>query len=95
MDKLFAVKDKTILITGSSGGLGYFFAKGLASRGAKVILNGTNNEKLQKARHLFKAEGFETLAFPFDVTDSKAVNTAVQRITDEAGQIDVLVNKRK
>ncbi len=92
MQDLFSVKDKTVLITGSSGGLGYFFARGLASGGARVILNGTNKEKLNNSRQNLKEQGFETLAFPFDVTSANDVSNAVERINAEEGPIDVLVN---
>lgn len=92
MDELFSVKNKVVLITGSSGGLGYIFSRGLASRQAKVVLNGTNKEKLYNAQRCLKEEGFETHALPFNVTDSKAVNEAVEKIAGEVGPIDVLVN---
>ena len=92
MDELFTVKDKVVLITGSSGGLGYIFSRGLASRGANVVLNGTNKEKLYDAQRCLKEEGFETHAIPFDVTNANSVNEAVERIAGEIGPIDVLVN---
>ena len=92
MEDLFSVKEKAALITGSSGGLGFIFARGLASRGAKVILNGTNKEKLYDAQRCLKEEGFETHAIPFDVTNANSVNEAVERIAGEVGSIDVLVN---
>ena len=46
---LFDIKEKRILITGSSGGLGFIFTHALSEAGAKVIINGTNPEKLKKA----------------------------------------------
>ncbi len=92
MKDLFSVKNKTILITGSSGGLGFTFANGLAARGAKIALNGTNKEKLFEARRRMEEKGFETYAFPFDVTSSKAVNAEIERISSEVGPIDVLIN---
>ncbi|MFW5820874.1 MAG: SDR family NAD(P)-dependent oxidoreductase [Bacteroidota bacterium] len=92
MDELFSVKKKVVLITGSSGGLGYVFARGLASRGAKVVINGTNIEKLYETQRSLKEQGFETHAIPFDVTDADAVKEAMEKIDGEAGPIDVLVN---
>ena len=46
IEKLFSVKDKIILITGSSQGLGLSLVKGFAEAGAKVIINGRNIEKI-------------------------------------------------
>ena len=47
--KLFDLKGKTALITGSSQGIGYALAKGLVEAGCDIILNGRNIEKLRKS----------------------------------------------
>ena len=47
--KLFDLTGKIALVTGSSQGIGFALAKGLAQAGAKIILNGRNKEKLANA----------------------------------------------
>ena len=47
--KLFDLNGKTALITGSSQGIGYALAKGLADAGSDIILNGRNTEKLKQS----------------------------------------------
>jgi len=89
---LFNVKDLNVLITGSSGGLGFIFAEGLASRGARVIINGRNNEKLKQARNLLKGKGYDIHSYVFDVSNPAEVITTVKIIEKEHGPIDVLVN---
>ena len=49
MNELFDVSGKVVLITGSSQGIGYTLAKGFGHAGAKVILNGRNEDKLKLA----------------------------------------------
>ena len=46
---LFSLKDKTALITGSSEGIGFALANGLAEAGAHIVINGRAQEKLSSA----------------------------------------------
>ncbi|MBE4906887.1 glucose 1-dehydrogenase [Bacillus luteolus] len=89
MMDLFSVKDKVVLITGSTRGLGLSFAKGFAQAGAKVILNGRDPIQVQQV--VQSLEG-TTFGYAFDVCDKTAVAEAVDKIEAEVGPIDVLVN---
>ncbi|SMC73761.1 SDR family oxidoreductase [Rhizobium sp. RU36D] len=86
--QLFDLSGKRALVTGSSQGIGFALAKGLAAAGAEVILNGRDEAKLQAARREIGA-GY---SLAFDATDHEAVRTAVDRFEDETGAIDILVN---
>ena len=86
--QLFDLTGKTALITGSSQGIGLALAKGLASAGAKVILNGRNPEKLAEAA----AEVPGAAQLVFDATDHDAVRAAVDGYESSVGPIDILVN---
>jgi gluconate 5-dehydrogenase len=89
---LFNVSGKIALITGSTGGLGNSFAKGLAENGATIILNGRNKEKLDEQVATFKASGYQVHGYVFDVTNSAQINKAVTQITNEVGAVDILIN---
>jgi gluconate 5-dehydrogenase len=89
---LFDISGKIALITGSTGGLGSGFAKGLAVNGAIVILNGRNKKKLDEQVRDFKAAGYEAHGYVFDVTNSVEITRAVEQINTEVGSIDILVN---
>lgn len=89
---LFNLKGKTALITGSGSGIGYAIAAGLAGAGAKIILNGRNEKKLDKAMHSLQEKGFNVSRLVFDVTDSAAVKKAVSGYETETGPIDILIN---
>ncbi len=92
MDNLFNISGKTIFISGSSGGLGFVFAKGMAEKGAKVILNGRNKQKLNAAFDQLKTAGYAVDAFAFDVTKSNEIENAVSRIRERHGTPDIIVN---
>ena len=92
MENMFNVKGKTALVTGSSRGLGYILARGLAGAGVRVILNGRNPEQLEKARASLAAEGLETEAVSFDISDSSSIRSGIEEILSRIGDIDILVN---
>lgn len=92
MTTLFSLANKRVLITGSGRGIGFLMAKGLAEAGAEVIINATTQEGADKAAAALQQQGFKAHAVAFDVTQSAAVNAAVDKIESEIGPIDVLVN---
>jgi gluconate 5-dehydrogenase len=90
--KNFDLSGRTALITGSSAGIGFALARGLASAGARVILNARNAAKLEAAAELLRGEGADVRTAAFDVTSGEDVAAAVARIEAEIGAIDILVN---
>lgn len=92
MTDLFSVEDKIALVTGSTGALGSYFARGLAGYGATVILNGRKREKLDEKVRELSSLSDKVYGYPFDVTSSEEVNASIQKIEREIGPIDILVN---
>ena len=90
--ELFDLSGKIALVTGSSQGLGYIIAKGLAQAGATIILNGRNKQKLQKTVDTFKQEGFNAFGYGFDVRSEAEINSQILSIENNVGPIDILVN---
>jgi gluconate 5-dehydrogenase len=86
--KLFDLTGRRALITGSSQGIGFALAEGLAAAGAQVVLNGRDAEKLAAAA----AKIPRSAILSFDVTDHGVVLAAVDRFEAENGPIDILVN---
>ena len=89
---LFDLTEKTALITGSSQGIGFALARGLAEAGATVILNGRDTAKLDKAVETLRGEGHQAHPLPFDATDHGAVQKAVDGFEAEGRAIDILIN---
>lgn len=80
------------LVTGASSGLGYRFAKVLASCGAKVAISARRKEKLESLAKEIKSAGGECMVVPIDMTDRKSIKSAVDTVSKEMGTIDTLVN---
>jgi len=68
----FALAGHTALLTGSARGLGLGMARGLATAGARVILNGRDPGRLGQAAQLLRDEALAVDTCPFDVTDAVA-----------------------
>jgi gluconate 5-dehydrogenase len=89
---LFDLADRVALVTGSSAGLGLTIARGLARAGARVVLNGRDEAKLAAASGALEREGLVVSRSAFDITDTGAVEAAVERIERETGPGRILVN---
>ena len=94
MTTAFDLSGRTALVTGSSRGIGMAIASGLARAGARVVLNGLDQQRLERTRgQLAELFGPDAVAAaPFDVTDPEQVLAGVQRIEAEVGPIEILVN---
>lgn len=90
--ELFKLDGRVALITGSSQGIGFALAKGLAAAGATVVLNGRSADKLAASAAQLKSAGYATATSAFDARDRNAVEGAIARIEAETGPIDILVN---
>ena len=82
---------KTVLVTGSSRGLGAVIARTLVEKGYRVIINYYNSQQL--AEELVAELGLENaVAIKADVRNSEEVKQMIQEGTDKFGQIDAVVN---
>ncbi len=90
--QLFDLTGKTALLTGATHGLGMAMAKGLASAGAKIIINDRMPERAEAALEEYKKVGIDAAGYVFDVTDEVAVSEQLDRMEKEVGPLDILVN---
>ncbi len=90
--QLFDLTGRTALVTGSSMGIGFALARGLAEAGARLVLNARDGERLERAAEGLRGEGVMVDTLPFDVTDAGAVRAAVDGYEEANGPIHILVN---
>ncbi len=83
---------RVIVVTGASKGIGLACAAAFLREGAKVIGVSRSMDHLQAARHQLQSEGLQLHVEPADLTDSVAAQVVMERIEDDHGPIDVLVN---
>ncbi|MFO1391520.1 MAG: SDR family oxidoreductase [Agitococcus sp.] len=89
---LQVVKGKTILITGSSSGIGLTVAKKLGKAGAHVLLVARSADKLQQTADMIEKVGGIASIYPCDLNDMKAIDELVAQVLADHGHVDVLVN---
>ena len=89
---LFDLSGKRALITGSSRGIGFALAKGLAGAGAEIVVNGRDAGRLSEAAESLRGNGATVHRLPFDASDHGATKAAVDGFEAETGPIDILIN---
>lgn len=85
-------KDKVVLITGGSRGLGLVLARIFAEEGAKIAICARNNEELLRAKDDLQELGAEVFEVVCDVRNQSQVNQMIEDVDAHFGRIDVLVN---
>ena len=85
----FDLKNKKILITGSSGGIGLSLCKKFIEMESKIIFTSSSIQKLDKLKDLF---GDVHQYYNLDLLDSKNLTSNIQKISQDNKDIDVLIN---
>jgi 2,3-dihydro-2,3-dihydroxybenzoate dehydrogenase len=86
------MNDRVALVTGAAGGMGAVIAARLGYSGARVALVDSNADRLRLVAKDLANTNVTAEAFPVDVRDSGAVDTAVSEAEERLGPIDYLVN---
>lgn len=92
MNNLFDLTGKTALITGSTRGLGFAYAEGLAKAGASVILNGTSEPHMNSALEKLNAQGLNARGFLFNVASEEAIERVFSQLDAENVHVDIVIN---
>jgi short-subunit dehydrogenase len=86
------IKDKVVLITGASAGIGLAAARLFAATGAKVAVAARSVEKLNQLADELRRQGQAVLVVPTDMTHQAEVDRMVETTIRHYGQIDILIN---
>ncbi len=86
------MKDKVVIITGGSSGIGKALAEVFSLRGSKVLITGRNKEDLLSAQESLKAKGLDVYVFQADVSSENDNRMMAEEALRLFGRIDVLIN---
>ena len=86
------LKGKTALITGGGRGLGKAVALALAAEGVNVAITGRNENNLKSVAAEIESKGVKSSYSVFDVTDKKQVFTSLEKLQNDFGKFDILIN---
>ncbi|XZF77181.1 2,4-dienoyl-CoA reductase [Bacillus sp. AL-1R] len=86
------MKDKVVIITGGSSGLGKAIAMRFAKEGAKVVIVGRDLEKLNNAKEEIEQSDGQVLSIAMDVRNPELIKNMVNEVDQTFGTIDFLVN---
>ena len=84
------IKDKVVIITGASSGIGEATAKLLASKGAKVVLGARREDRLKRIADEIGKAGGQAVYQKLDVTDQPDNDAIVTLAKDTFGRLDVI-----
>ena len=85
---MFNLTGKLALVTGATGGIGQSIVKALANQGAKVIMVGRNEEKLQNLKQELSDKVYSLIC---DFNDDSQINSLIENAEKQFGNIDILV----
>ena len=86
------MQDNVAVVTGAAGGIGAAIVRALGGRGAVVAAVDREGERLEPLAEKAAAEGMRVRAYPADVTSGREVERLFDRVEEELGEVEYLVN---
>ncbi len=86
------LKDKVAVVTGGASGIGLAVCRELAGHGARIAVLDMDQEALEKISKEFSAKGIPVLSILCDITSDESCKTAIDKILNDFGRIDILFN---
>ena len=86
------IQDKVVIITGASEGIGLATARLFAKAGAKVALAARSADTLHTIVNELHEQHYEAIAVPTDMRNKDAIEALVDRVFQQYGRIDILIN---
>jgi NAD(P)-dependent dehydrogenase (short-subunit alcohol dehydrogenase family) len=88
----YPLYDKVVLITGGSRGLGLVLARHVCAHGGNVAIIARDPDELMRAKTDLVPRGGKVLMVECDLLDADQIQSAVRKIIDRFGKIDILIN---
>jgi 3-oxoacyl-[acyl-carrier protein] reductase len=86
------LKDEVAIITGAGRGIGKAFALRFAQEGAKLLLPDIGLDRAEAVAKEIRNKGGEALAIETDISNESAIKAMAEKVIEEYGQVDILVN---
>ncbi|EJQ47444.1 hypothetical protein IEE_01448 [Bacillus cereus BAG5X1-1] len=86
------MKEKVVIITGGSSGMGKGMATRFAKEGARVVITGRTKEKLEEAKLEIEQFPGQVLSVQMDVRNTDDIQKMIEHIDEKFGRIDILIN---
>jgi 3-oxoacyl-[acyl-carrier protein] reductase len=83
---------RVAIVTGAGQGIGRAFARTLAEAGASTVVADISGERAEAVAAEIRASGYRASCAALDVGDARSVTDMADRVLDERGQIDILIN---
>jgi NAD(P)-dependent dehydrogenase (short-subunit alcohol dehydrogenase family) len=88
----YSLRDKVVVITGGSRGLGLVLARHICAEAGRVALIARDPDELARAKTDLATRGGAVLTIQCDLLDRAQIETAVRQVIDRFGKIDILIN---
>ena len=85
-------KDKVVIVTGASSGIGLAVSCEFAKAGSKVVMAARSAEKLAAKETEMRSLGYDVMACPTDVTDEQQCRNLVDKTVERYGTVNILIN---
>ena len=82
------LKNKKVLITGATGGIGNSLVKKFSDLGAKIIASGTNEQKLENIKKIYQNVQIEK----FKLEEHQNIEKFIEKVFNDLGGLDILIN---
>ena len=93
INNLFSVKDKVVLVTGGSRGIGEMIAAGFCANGAKVYISARSKEVVKEtAKRITETYDSQCIGIQSDISNIEGINRLVNEIKSKEDHLDILVN---
>ncbi len=86
------MKNKVVIITGASSGIGLALAKEFAKQGSKLVLAARSADKLEDLEKEFNSKGIETIGVATDVSKEEDCENLIKKAVEKFNGIDILIN---
>lgn len=83
---------KTIVITGSTRGIGYGLAVNLLEKGHQLVMNGKNKERLEEKVTELKGRAYDVIGVSGDVSQESCFREIIEKAKEHFGKIDIWIN---